>query len=156
MFSHTLSIMFQNNSGAVDMYVTSIYKTKPIDVESVTGNVDYKGVTVRYLLPSEIGVNYEMRYVEIGLGGSTSYDYHYWEHYIFVVKGEGIFYGGGKKIRVKAGSAIYIYPNEIHRIWNDGDIPLGIICIVPRGTPEDNVRIELKEKLEKIKHKAKE
>ena len=113
------------------MYFTNAQKTER--EQTASGNSIWR------LLSEEIGVpNFELRYFEIPPGGHTSYGKHPWEHEVFVITGEGLVKGktlDGEAIEeeVRPGDAIYIAPDEEHQFINDGEVPLGFICVCPKG-----------------------
>lgn len=113
------------------MYFTSTSKTPPQRTPS--GNALWR------LLPEEIGVPTSvLRYFEVAVGGHTSYGKHPWEHEVYVVRGKGLVRGKdlqGREVeqRVQPGDAVYIAPNEEHQFVNQGDMPFGFVCVVPKG-----------------------
>ncbi len=113
------------------MYFTNRNTTKREQTPS--GNALWR------LLPEEIGVpNFELRYFEVPPGGHTSYGQHPWEHEVFIIAGAGLIKGrtlDGQSVEraVTVGDAVYIAPNEEHQFLNEGTIPLGFICVCPKG-----------------------
>ena len=97
------------------------------------------GNKIFWMVTSEMGSPlFELRYIEIRPGGSTSYGKHAHEHAVYITRGKGKVKGlvngtmGEKELR--AGVAVFIPGNEEHQFVNDLVYePLGIVCIVPKG-----------------------
>lgn len=97
-----------------------------------------KGVSVRWLIgPDDKAPNFHMRQFEIAPGGHTPRHRHAWEHEVYVLGGAGKVYcehGGEKTIR--AGSVVFVRPNEEHQFLNDGWDKLTFLCLIPiEGCP---------------------
>ena len=91
-----------------------------------------KGTKIRWLITKERGAtNYEMRLFEVEKGGYTPFHRHNWEHEVFVLEGEGAVKTDGKEINIKAGSVVFVKPNEPHQFINKGGNVLKFICIIP-------------------------
>ncbi|MCD6415105.1 MAG: cupin domain-containing protein [Planctomycetes bacterium] len=91
------------------------------------------------LLPEQIGVpNFVLRYFQVPPHGASGYGKHPYEHEIFVVTGQGVLKGrtlDGQPVEqaIRPGDAAFIAPNEEHQFRNEGDEPLGMVCVVPKG-----------------------
>lgn len=93
---------------------------------------DAKGTKIRWLISKERGAkNYEMRLFEVEKGGYTPLHSHNWEHEVYVLEGRGIVRSGEKKIGIKKGSVVFIYPNELHQFLNNDESNLKFICVIP-------------------------
>ncbi len=104
--------------------------------EVAAGHIDkpgFSGMDARYVLTAEDGCpRYALRLMEWAPGGQTSYHRHKEEHEMFVLEGEAVAVGEGKKeTRLRVGDALYIAPGENHQIKNVGDGVLRMICTVP-------------------------
>ena len=105
------------------------------------------GNAIHWLLTSRDGAkNFEMRYIEIPVGGKTSYGSHAHEHEVFVVKGMGQFVGKdseGNPINevLEPMKAVFVPGYEEHQWVNKGDVVLGLICVIPIGA-EDQYKPE--------------
>lgn len=120
-----------------EMYINSVKKAKEVSID-VPG---VKGITIRWLLPHEVGTpNFEMRYFEIKKGGFCKQEVHLWEHEVFVVKGKGIVMGKDEEKVIEAGDAIFVEPNEFHQFRNTGEEDFGFICIIPNGAEDEILR----------------
>ena len=91
---------------------------------------DAKGTKVRWLISKERGArNYEMRIFEVS--GYTPFHRHNWEHEVYVLEGKGIVKSDDKEVGIKAGSVVFIMPNEFHQFINNGKEILKFICVIP-------------------------
>ncbi len=81
--------------------------------------------------PIQGASNYAMRLFTVGVGGSTPYHTHPWEHEVFIVRGECLIKSGDEEIPVSAGDFAFVPPDEPHQFLNAGDGELEFICIVP-------------------------
>jgi len=103
-------------------------------VDSTEEKTTPSGVSLRWLLSEEHGApGFEMRYFEIGPGGSTSGRPHPFEHEVFVVKGKGEIEGDDRTVAIGPGVAVLVLPGERHRFVNTSRDPLGFICLIPKG-----------------------
>ncbi len=93
----------------------------------------FSGMTARYLLTSAEGCpRYAVRLMEFAPGGYTAYHQHQEEHEMFFVLGQGEVIGENKKkIKVRAGDALFIKPCEFHQVKNTGKGVLTMVCTVP-------------------------
>jgi len=108
------------------MQVINVYDVKEEQIEGVDK------VTLRWVIDEKVGAkNFAMRYFVIEKGGETPLHSHDWEHEMFVVKGEGYISDGKNKIKIKAGDAIFVEPNEPHHVINEDSPKLEIICLIP-------------------------
>ncbi|MBN2041115.1 MAG: cupin domain-containing protein [Spirochaetes bacterium] len=98
---------------------------------------EIKGVSARVLVGKNDGANnFCMRIFEISPDGHTPRHSHNWEHEIFYHSGEGEVYNEGKWHSIRAGSVVFIPPNEEHQIKNTGREMLTFVCLIPSGVPE--------------------
>ncbi len=108
-----------------------MYKVRPN-----TDNVGKtsSGISIYWLLTSEIGAkNFELRYIEIPINGSTSYGTHPHEHEVYVLKGKGEVKGKDYREPLMPGDSVFIAEEEEHQWINKGDTALCFICVVPAG-----------------------
>lgn len=76
--------------------------------------------------------NYVFRYFCVQPGGnSTMPDQHIHDHGMYFVHGKGKVVMNGETFEVKARDMVYVFPNDVHGVINDGDEPLGFLCIIP-------------------------
>lgn len=117
------------------MYITHISDTSSI-VRSPSGN------SINWMLTAKNGApNFELRYIEIPVGGKTSFGEHAHEHEVFIVKGLGRVQGkdlSGKPFTeaLEHGNAVFIQGHEEHQWVNVGSEPLGLICVIPIGAED--------------------
>ncbi len=109
------------------MYITHVDKVEEFEVKAP----NTRGMKVKYLLHAGVGSKkVQLRLFTIGPGGGhVEDDVHAHEHQIYVLEGEGFVVSGGRRERVRPGSVVFIPSMEPHRIVNDGDKPLKILCI---------------------------
>ena len=92
------------------------------------------GASVWWLLAEEDGAPlFEMRYFAITRGAATSGSRHFFEHEVYVTRGQGKIEGDEETVPISEGDAILILPREKHKIINTGQGTLEFICIIPRG-----------------------
>jgi quercetin dioxygenase-like cupin family protein len=102
------------------------------------------GVSIRYLVLEEFGApNFELRYFEVQKGGKTSIDEHPYEHEVFILKGRGKLLLNEEEYPLRPNDAILIEPNEKHRLVQEGEGPLGFLCIVPNGVSSSKKKVDL-------------
>lgn len=88
--------------------------------------------TIRWLLNGSDGVpTFAMRYFVVKPGGSTPRHAHSWEHEIFVIKGTCTAFCEGETRQTGPDHAIYIEPNAIHSLANNGSEDLVFLCMIP-------------------------
>ena len=103
-----------------------------------------KGVSIRYLIVEEFGApNFEMRYFELQKGRKTSLDKHPYEHEVFVLKGKGRMLINDREYELRPNDSILIEPNEIHRLFQEGEEPFGFLCVVPNGVSQSKKKVNL-------------
>jgi ribulose-bisphosphate carboxylase large chain len=73
---------------------------------------------------------FHLRYFEIGMGGSSSFEEHRHEHVVICIRGRGIVRFGNKKRRMDYLDTLYISPDTPHQLSNPYDEPFGFFCIV--------------------------
>jgi quercetin dioxygenase-like cupin family protein len=109
-----------------------MYKTRADEAEP---KITPSGAKVWWLIAEEDGApNFEMRYFEIDPGAATGGHPHFFEHQVFVVRGEGKIIGDNdEEIKIRPEDAVLIPSREKHKIVNTGDGPLGFVCSIPKG-----------------------
>jgi ribulose-bisphosphate carboxylase large chain len=73
---------------------------------------------------------FHVRYFEIAPGGFTSIESHRHEHVVIGIRGRGRCITGKKTNEIGFLDALYICPDEIHRLRNPYKEPFGFFCIV--------------------------
>jgi quercetin dioxygenase-like cupin family protein len=86
----------------------------------------------RSVLVGESGekTGFQVRYFEIAPGGFTTLEHHRHEHALIVLRGSGQVRLGETWHGVGFGDTVYVAPDEVHQLGNDGDEPFGFLCIV--------------------------
>jgi quercetin dioxygenase-like cupin family protein len=102
------------------------------DVEAKEADEGASKLKVRWLITKEMGApNFAMRLFEMELNGNSPLHTHPWEHEVFILEGEGIVVAKDGEKKIKAGSVIFIAPNELHQIKNNSKKILKFLCLVP-------------------------
>jgi quercetin dioxygenase-like cupin family protein len=102
------------------------------DVEAKEADEGASKLKVRWLITKEMGApNFAMRLFEMEPNGNSPLHTHPWEHEVFILEGEGIVVAKDGEKKVKAGSVIFIAPNELHQIKNNSEKILEFLCLVP-------------------------
>lgn len=102
------------------------------DVEAKEADEGASKLKVRWLITKEMGApNFAMRLFEMEPNGNSPLHTHPWEHEVFVLEGEGIVVAKDGEKKIKAGSVIFIAPNELHQIKNNSKKILKFLCLVP-------------------------
>ena len=64
--------------------------------------------------------NFAMRKFTVKAGGETPRHRHDYEHEVYILAGEGVAFGNGKENAIRAGDALYVPANEVHRFGTRG------------------------------------
>jgi len=102
------------------------------DVEAKEADEGASKLKVRWLITKEMGApNFAMRLFKMEPNGNSPLHTHPWEHEVFILEGEGIVVAKDGEKKIKAGSVIFIAPNELHQIKNNSKKILKFLCLVP-------------------------
>ncbi len=95
---------------------------------------DAVGAWKQIPLGSEDGAPiYSYRVFTIEPGGHTPYHHHPYEHMNYIIEGAGALVNEkGEETLLKAGDFALVEPNEKHQYRNKGNVPLKMICGVPK------------------------
>jgi len=89
-------------------------------------------VSKRVLIGPDQGArNFVMREFTLGVGGSTPYHTHAWEHEVYVVAGSGTVVSADGTTPVSAGDYVFVPPRDEHQFKNSGEDPFAFLCVVP-------------------------
>jgi quercetin dioxygenase-like cupin family protein len=106
------------------------------DADRIKGRrVDEKGargVRIQLLVDRHQAATFLMRRFTIGSHGETPLHAHNWEHEVFVLKGRGMVTDGKAKHALRAGSVVYVPPNQIHQFKNARADRLMFLCLIPK------------------------
>ena len=103
------------------------------DYRDVGASEEAPGVDMRVVIgPEEDAPNFVMRVFDVRPGSSTPFHTHPWEHEVYVLSGEAVVRGESDETRLKAGSVVYVKPEEVHCFLNVGDEVLRFICVIPK------------------------
>ena len=73
--------------------------------------------------------NQSLAEATVPVGGSTDEHFHAeTEEIYFILEGEGRMRIEGESNDVRVGDAIAILPDQKHKLWNTGSIPLRLLC----------------------------
>lgn len=75
---------------------------------------------------------FELRYFELEPGGFTSLERHRHCHVVIGLRGRGRVRVGARNHRIAPFDALYIGPNQPHRLAAEGRTPFGFFCIVDK------------------------
>ncbi|MBL7202144.1 MAG: cupin domain-containing protein [Anaerolineae bacterium] len=91
-----------------------------------------EGVTVRWVINDGDGApHFAMRVFDVQPGRSTPYHNHWWEHEVYVLKGEGMVVQESGETSISSGSVILVEGDEMHQFRNTGDQVFRFICLIP-------------------------
>lgn len=96
---------------------------------------------------------FDLRYFEMGPGGSSEPARHPLEHVLIAVRGKGKAVVGDLTIDLNPLDILYIAPNELHRISNREEQPFGFFCIV--SAERESVAELLQDELDWLQEAAK-
>jgi quercetin dioxygenase-like cupin family protein len=88
--------------------------------------------------PDDAAPTFSMRLFELSSGGHTPEHSHAHEHEIFVLEGIGVVMEGQKEHPLRAGTCVFVPPNQIHQFRNTGVGPLKFLCLIPHAAPDKN------------------
>jgi quercetin dioxygenase-like cupin family protein len=95
-----------------------------------------KGADGKVLIGKADGAQqFIIRYFRVEPGGWTALESHPHDHGIFILHGRARVLLGSVEVEVGPRDAVYISPNETHKLSPAGDEALGFLCIVP---PKEN------------------
>ncbi len=90
------------------------------------------GCRIRCLIgEADHAPSFTMRQFEVAPGGHTPKHVHAHEHEVFVLQGTGVVVEGNVERPVRAGTAVFVAPNELHQFRNTGSTPLMFLCLIP-------------------------
>ncbi len=90
------------------------------------------GCRIRCLIGEPDGApSFSMRQFEVAPGGYTPKHSHGHEHEVFVLEGTGVVLEGGTEHPLRAGTAVFVPPNQVHQFRNTGSGPLKFLCLIP-------------------------
>lgn len=98
----------------------------PVEIEGAVGAMS------RCLIGQQDGApSFTMRQFEIAPGGNTPKHSHGFEHEVFVLEGSGVVLEGSAERPLRAGTVVFVPPNELHQFRNTGSAPLEFLCLIP-------------------------
>jgi quercetin dioxygenase-like cupin family protein len=104
---------------------------KEVDGKAVT-EAGANGVTIRVLMGDNVGApTFTTRHFEVAPGGHTPFHAHPWEHEVFVLSGNGVVRRKDGETEVRAGSFVFVPPDEEHAFANAGAATFAFLCAIP-------------------------
>jgi quercetin dioxygenase-like cupin family protein len=92
--------------------------------------VSFKNVSRQNIVTSKDGVDFDVRYFEIGKGGFTSLETHQHIHIVMIARGKGKVIIGSNIFDTGLSDYFIIPDWEPHQLINIGDEPFGFFCTV--------------------------
>jgi quercetin dioxygenase-like cupin family protein len=90
------------------------------------------GCRIRCLIgPEDQAPSFSMRQFEIAPDGHTPQHSHAHEHEVFVLEGSGTVLEGQREHPLRAGTVVYVPPNQPHQFRNTGPGALRFLCLIP-------------------------
>jgi mannose-6-phosphate isomerase-like protein (cupin superfamily) len=113
------------------------------NLEELNAFTTLDGSTIRELAgPAWTDVrNQSLAEATVPPGGETAEHYHpQTEELYYFVAGEGRMRLGDDEAEVRAGDCVVIAPGAPHKLWNEGESPLVLLCCcAPAYSDEDTV-----------------
>ena len=79
------------------------------------------GNSIFWMITTEMGAkNFELRYIEMHVGGKSSFGSHPHEHEVFIVRGEGKIKGTDYEQSLNPDMAVFVPGGETHQWINSG------------------------------------
>lgn len=92
------------------------------------------GCQIRCLIgEADNAPSFTMRQFEVAPGGHTPKHTHAHEHEVFVLSGTGVVVEGEQERPIRAGTAVFVAPKELHQFRNTGSTPLVFLCLIPHA-----------------------
>jgi quercetin dioxygenase-like cupin family protein len=96
-------------------------------------NEEIKGVFKHVLVgPEDNAPNFIIRYFNVPVGKTTSYDQHLHEHGVVILHGQAKVQINDNLYTVGPMDSLFISGNDIHQFTNIGETPLGFICVITK------------------------
>ncbi|MBX6377437.1 MAG: cupin domain-containing protein [Clostridia bacterium] len=91
---------------------------------------DWALVTRQVLVGPGDPTAFHLRYFEVAPGGHTTLEHHAHAHAVVILRGCGRVILGTEAYDLRPFDAVYVSPHAPHQFVNDGDEPLGFLCVV--------------------------
>lgn len=110
------------------------------------------GATETWLIgKAERAENFAMRYYELEPGGHSRKEQHPYDHGVLFLRGQGEVVLDQETHQVKQGDVVYIEPDEVHQIKNNGQETLGWLCVIPARRHKQGRVVWAEEGLEELR-----
>jgi len=101
-------------------------ESTPVRIEGAVG------CRIRCLIGEADGApSFSMRQFEVSPAGFTPKHSHAHEHEVFVLEGTGVVLEGDVERPLRAGTVVFVPPNQSHQFRNTGTTPMKFLCLVP-------------------------
>ncbi|MFQ5989960.1 MAG: cupin domain-containing protein [Candidatus Methylomirabilales bacterium] len=81
--------------------------------------------------PKDGSQHFSMRYFEIPPRGQSSFEHHFHDQGVMILKGRARVLLGWEIHEVGPGDVVYIPQHEQHQFESISDEPLGFLCVIP-------------------------
>jgi quercetin dioxygenase-like cupin family protein len=113
------------------------------------GNDPSNQVTETWMIGKKEGANnFAFRYYLLESGAHSKKEQHGHDHGILVFHGSGEVLLGEEIHPISRGDIIYIQPNTLHQLRNNGTEPLGFLCVIPARREKGGVNAWAEEGIE--------
>ncbi len=94
---------------------------------------DVQGVIKNVLVgPQDGAPDFIIRFFQVPVGGHTSYDQHDHEHGVVILHGKAKVQINDDFYELAPLDSVFVSSNDIHQFINNGDEPLGFLCVIKR------------------------
>ena len=92
-----------------------------------------KGVVKHVLAGPEDGApTFVMRYFQVPVGGKTFHHEHPHEHGMLILHGTAEIQINDAFFTLHPLDAVFVSGDDLHQVLNNGNKPLGFLCIIPK------------------------
>jgi ribulose-bisphosphate carboxylase large chain len=144
------------NQSALYRFARGTFTWEGITPEPYRGGAAGSPGLVRNVIVGSQGESspFDLRYFEMGPGGSSGPARHPREHVVIGVRGKGKVAVGDRTLDLDPLDVLYIAPDELHQISNREEQPFGFFCII--GAERESVAELLQDELDWLQEAAKE
>lgn len=90
------------------------------------------GIQKRVVIgPRQGAATFVMRIFDLPPGASSPWHQHDWEHEVFILAGQGLAVAEDGETPIAVGDAVFVPPNEMHCLKNNGQDTFRFMCLVP-------------------------
>jgi quercetin dioxygenase-like cupin family protein len=108
------------------------YRWEGVEPETITTD-EIQGILMHVLIgPKDGAPTFVMRYFQVPPGEQTFFHTHDHEHGILILHGKAQIQINENLRELAPLDAIFISGEDLHRVINTGEDPLGFICVIPK------------------------